>query len=252
MPEKATNTRSSTSHGQGLAFEVFKPRLVDAAKPVRWISPLIEQGEHLHNARGGIQRVVDRLGGAGQMVLPARKWQLIFPEIGLVPVADLGEALQEIDHIEEPVLTRPAIDAKSSITDRAISTLQALLIARPLHAERLLRLFDGKHVAAFHGGDPAPELAGFVVGLIPLARHAKSHGERQPSLSDDGADEKVDAVVALMPSSPTILVNSCLTASSMFAESALRLLARLLRHDEAGCVLLLPIGLGFVLRQFWR
>ena len=178
------------------------------------------------------------------MVLPARKWQLIFPEIGLVPVADLGEALQEIDHIEEPVLTRPAIDAKSSITDRAISTLQALLIARPLHAERLLRLL--------HGGDPAPELAGFVVGLIPLARHAKSHGERQPSLSDDGADEKVDAVVALMPSSPTILVNSCLTASSMFAESALRLLARLLRHDEAGCVLLLPIGLGFVLRQFWR
>ena len=126
------------------------------------------------------------------MVLPARKRRLVFAGLGLVPMADLGEALQEIDHIEEPVLTRPAIDAKSSITDRAISTLQALLIARPLHAERLLRLFDGKHVAAFHGGDPAPELAGFVVGLIPLARHAKSHGERQPSLSDDGAGEKVD------------------------------------------------------------
>ena len=115
MPEKATDTRSSTSHGQGLAFEVFKPRLVDAAKPVRWISPLIEQGEHLHNARGGIQRVVDRLGGAGQMVLPARKWQLVFAGLGLVPVADLGEALQEIDRVEEPVLTRPVIDAKSSI-----------------------------------------------------------------------------------------------------------------------------------------
>lgn len=192
MLEKATDTRSSTSHGQGLALEVFKPRLVDAAKPVRRISPLIEQGEHLHDARGGIQRVVDRLGGAGQMVLPTRKWQLVFPEIGLVPVADLGEALQQIDRVEEPVLTRPVIDAKSSIAGRAISTLQALLIARPLHAERLLRLLDGEHVAAFHGGDPAPELAGFVVGLIPLVRRAKRHGERQPSLSDDGAGEKVD------------------------------------------------------------
>ena len=252
MLEKATDTRSSTSHGQGLALEVFKPRLVDAAKPVRRISPLIEQGEHLHDARGGIQRVVDRLGGAGQMVLPTRKWQLVFPEIGLVPVADLGEALQQIDRVEEPVLTRPVIDAKSSIAGRAISTLQALLIARPLHAERLLRLLDGEHVAAFHSSDPAPELVDSAVGPIPLVRRAKRHGERQPSLSDDGADEKVDAVVALMPSSPTILVNSCLTASSMFTESALRLLARLLRHDEAGCVLLLPIGLGFVLRQFWR
>ena len=186
------------------------------------------------------------------MVLPARKRRLVFAGLGLVPMADLGEALQEIDRVEEPVLTRPVIDAKSSITDRAISTLQALLIARPLHAERLLRLLDGEHIAALHGGDPAPELAGFAAGPIPLVRRAKRHGERQPSFSDDGADEKVNAVVALMPSSPTILVNSCLTASSMFAESALRLLARLLRHDEAGCVLLLPIGLGFVLRQFWR
>ena len=49
------------------------------------------------------------------MVLPARKRRLVFAGLGLVPMADLGEALQEIDRVEEPVLTRPVIDAKSSI-----------------------------------------------------------------------------------------------------------------------------------------